>query len=476
MTRTVSSTRRLVLLAVASTMLPAFQTLAGPNRTARPRVAAATDVARWLESTAVDTPRGRAYPSDAEAKDTPATDLAGGAAGHLLFLLELRRTTGDRRHLDAARRRADFLLASLPAELNLDAPPPQASLYYGISGVGFALDRAFDATGDRRYRDGAVRCAELLRASVRRDEAGVTWGRFNDVLFGDAGVGLFLLYAGRDMKHAPSRDLAAEVGSALVKRAVAERGGLNWRFRKDAEVVLPNFSHGTAGVAYFLATLYAETRRRELLDAAIAGAKYLEAIAKTDGGAFLVPYGWPNPEWKDLYDVGWAHGPAGTARLFVRLGHATGDPRWMRLARACAEGLRASGLPGPPRPGFGPEPFKTDVRFGSAGVALFYLDLYRETGEKSYLGDARAIVEDMLGRGTRDAQGLRWSYPRYAFMEKAGSAASFTGYFHGAAGFGLVLLACDAAETGRPWELRLPDDPFSRQPARASSARPRSQT
>ena len=31
----------------------------------------------------------------------------------------------------------------------------------------------------------------------------------------------------------------------------------------------PNFSHGTSGVSYFLATLYQETRQREFLDAAL---------------------------------------------------------------------------------------------------------------------------------------------------------------------------------------------------------------
>ena len=29
---------------------------------------------------------------------------------------------------------------------------------------------------------------------------------------------------------------------------------------------------------------------------------------QTDDGAFLVPYGWPNPEWEGNYQLGWAHG------------------------------------------------------------------------------------------------------------------------------------------------------------------------
>jgi hypothetical protein len=36
----------------------------------------------------------------------------------------------------------------------------------------------------------------------------------------------------------------------------------------------------------------------------------------------------------------------------------------------------------------------------------------------------------------------------------------FTGYFSGAAGYGLALLRVAAEAEHRPWRLRLPDDPF----------------
>ena len=51
---------------------------------------------------------------------------------------------------------------------------------------------------------------------------------------------------------------------------------------------MPNFSHGTAGIAYFLARVHEETNERKYLDAAIAGAKYLQAIAKTEGDICLI--------------------------------------------------------------------------------------------------------------------------------------------------------------------------------------------
>jgi len=67
-----------------------------------------------------------------------------------------------------------------------------------------------------------------------------------------------------------------------------------------------------------MATLHRYTGDPAFLTAARDAATYLEAIARTDAGVFLVPYGWPNAEWEGLYEAGWAHGAAGTARFFHR--------------------------------------------------------------------------------------------------------------------------------------------------------------
>ncbi len=91
---------------------------------------------------------------------------------------------------------------------------------------------------------------------------------------------------------------------------------------------------------------------------------------------------------------------------------------------------------------------------------MFFLDLYQSTGETSYLRSARQLTDHLLDQATRDADGLRWQAPRYDFFEHAGEPAAFTGYFYGAAGYGLLLLRLDAAERGTSHKILLPDDPF----------------
>ena len=132
----------------------------------------------------------------------------------------------------------------------------------------------------------------------------------------------------------------------------------------------------------------------------------------------------------------------------------------MEFVKACARAIKQSGLPGAPEPLYGDEAFKLDRRFGSASVADFFINLYRETGDREYLGFARQLVEDILRKATRDASGTKWIFPRYAFMEGAGTPAAFTGYFYGAAGYGLLMLQLDSVNRNAKRRIRLPDDPF----------------
>ena len=87
----------------------------------------------------------------------------------------------------------------------------------------------------------------------------------------------------------------------------------------------PNFSHGTSGVAYFLATLYQVSRQRVFLDAAIDGTRYLEAVAHRENGTAKIFHSTDGGE--NRFYLSWCHGRVGTARLFYRLhqspaGHA----------------------------------------------------------------------------------------------------------------------------------------------------------
>ncbi|MBX7151728.1 hypothetical protein K1X84_08810 [bacterium] len=417
-----------------------------------PYLTAAKEAAQWIRSTE----RNGIWP-DAEGDSVASYDIGSGIAGKTVFFAELYLRTGDESYRRDARKGADYILSQIPPVLK-DSFPPQSGFYNGIGGAGFILHEMFKITGEKKYDDGARQCIQLILKSAKRHNGRASWSAFNDLLFGDAGTGLFLMYAYSEMNDQPSLELAKEISKNLLDSAQHEPIGLNWKFRKGAPFILPNFSHGTAGISYFFLSLYSLTKDERYLKTALEGTAYMQSIAKTDDGIFLVPYGWPNPAWKDLYETGWAHGAAGTARLFYRLSIVTGDKTWMERVKACGDGIRASGIPGAPAAGFSTT--TDDMRFGLASVTDFFSFKFSVSRDSADIHFAKQIADTLLSRSVIDDNGRRWIMPAFPFLSKSDTPKFPTGYFYGAAGYGLMLLHLDAAMTGRSPAIRFPDNPF----------------
>jgi lantibiotic modifying enzyme len=415
---------------------------------------AAVKAYRWIRTARIETPDGYMWLAGPERPDglDAAAHVYSGGAGIVLFLLELARATGDKAYREEAGFGADVLIASLPVKLNLE--DAQGALYSGVAGLGFTLERVHQETGDEKYRKAAVRCRDLIHAAAQAAGKGVDWGKYTDIIAGAAGTGLYLMNVARTMDDTASRDLAVKAGLRLIELGIPENGGLKWRMDPDFARLMPNFSHGTAGIAYYLATLHRETGRQEFLDAALAGARYLKSIADTVGDTCLIFH--DEPDNKKLYYLGWCHGPVGTSRLWLRLDQIDPKAGWLAWAKKGANAILASGIPEHQTPGFWNN---FGQCCGSAGVAAFFLDLGRLTGDAAYASFAHRVARNLLDRATPAAGGgLKWIHAEHRIKPEYTYAQ--TGYMQGAAGIGLLFLQMDALDKGRPWTLRLPDSPF----------------
>ena len=414
----------------------------------RPYISAARDAARWIEAAAIRSDRGTTWPADPTDPKSVRTDLYSGSAGVALFYAALYRTTGDEHHAREARAGADYLLSALDTE-------QQPGLYEGIAGLGFSLGETWRATHDPKYRDGLKHAADLLRQRARKAGRGVDWNDTTDIIAGSAGTGLFLLYAARELNDPALRDLAADAGTHLIELGISEKGGTKWAMDPKFPRLMPNFSHGTAGIAYFLATLFQETGRAEFKTAALAGGTYLQSIALTDGDICLIRHHEPQADGEKLYYLSWCHGPVGTARLFYRLYQITNDKGWMDWVRRAARAVMTSGIPERQTPGFWNN---VSQCCGSAGVAEFFLQLHRITGDRAYQAFAQRVLRQIVARGQRDQSGLRWVQAENRI--EPDHLVAQTGYMQGAAGLGMLLLHADEYERGRVPAIRFPDSPF----------------
>ena len=412
----------------------------------RPYLAAAEKAAAWIKSSAIRTPDGLTWPADPKDPKSVNTSLYAGTPGIVLFLLEAYSSTGNQAYLQDARGGADTLLAVLPQEQGM-------GLYEGLSGVLFALEETFKATGYQKYKKGFLDGLKRIRGGAGEKGVGVEWGSVTDIISGSAGTGLFLIYAYHETKDRAWLDLAARAGTRLIELAKPENGGVKWAMDPEFPRLMPNFSHGTAGIAYFLARLYQETKKKEFLGAASAGAKYLLSVASTEGETCQIFH--HEPDGKDLYYLGWCHGPVGTARLFYVLSEATGDSSWLDWVRRSANALLTSGIPDKETPGF----WNNDgICCGLAGVGEFFLGLGRALKDKSYLEFSNRVTARLLAKATQAGNQMFWVQAEHRV--RPDFLLAQTGYMQGAAGIGTFLLQLDAARRGKATKIVFPDTPF----------------
>ena len=420
----------------------------------------AEDAGRWVAATAAASEHGGIWPDDALAPDAAGFDLASGAAGKVVFFIALYRATGNDAYLDEARRGADFLVGTLADVTRFDGDPRRASLYAGVAGIGVALLHVTAEIDDGAYDAALQRVSGLLMKWVVRDADGVHWSeQFNDLLYGDAGTVLFLAHLARRNEDPFARNLARLGAHSLLKQSIAEGDTRYWLFRRDKPFNLPNFSHGTAGVAYVLATVGSVTGDDMYLDAAAAGFRYLRSIAEIDEAQLRIPYGWGSDNWQGLYEFGWAHGLSGTARLLLRLQQvdidATEADKFLTLSR---DTLASINLPGTPAAPFAEPATPLDFRFGRAGVlSLACYWAARLPGDEAVQRLCADIYEHIASRAVREGDTAHWLVDAPAFM--GGGRAAYTGLLHGAAGIGLALLSAHAELAGKPRYDDLPDDP-----------------
>jgi Lanthionine synthetase C-like protein len=119
------------------------------------------------------------------------------------------------------------------------------------------------------------------------------------------------------------------------------------------------------------------------------------------------------------------------------------------------EAVRAVYIPEKQTPGFWNN---VSQCCGSAGVAEFFLDLYRVTGRKEYLGFSKRVTSHLLTKATRDGNGLRWVQAEHRIRPEL--LVAQTGYMQGAAGVGMLLLHRDQLQNGMKPFIRFPDSPF----------------
>ena len=332
------------------------------------------------------------------------------------------------------------LVAGIAARLCAVAPTrAEPSLYDGLAGDVTALKLL--VPGSERVP--LARLASLMTPQGWHTTLGIEPGSaapVTDLVLGNAGVVLAAVWAGGE--HAA--DIATTGGQALLAAADRTEGGLDWAMLPGLPSRMPNYSHGTAGVATALAIAGVALGRANFVAAARLGAQHLLAVGSLDDGGLIVPHTLPYST-RDVEPVtyNWCHGPAGTSQLFAALAAAgvnqvTGWPVG-QLRHRCLHSILASGVPRRLRPGF----WDNDGRCcGTAGVADVLLDAAQDCGDhaqaEALLEAACTMADALAERVIRDQAGARWRFTEH--RQDPPLLPPGTSWMQGAAGIAAFLL------------------------------------
>lgn len=410
------------------------------GRLAEQAAEAGSAALRWVTGAAVPTADGGLTWPLTRAPGAPlADDLYDGTAGILLALAEARLsgiTEFDIEAAAAARRLRSQLRINLDnyqqfAARDRSSPHAQAtdlSLYTGLGGMLAALyGWALTSTDTETLAYSAVAAGRIASCATGHDQA----SRWLDLLQGEAGVLLVTAQIGGAQARAATGQLAAR----LAGQAHWIEGLPDWQPHTDASFLMPNFSHGLAGIGYALAAAAGPLSRPDLLELASLCGRRLVMLGLRPDGSLAVPHSIPPAAPQEPVSFGWCHGPTGTLQFFRLLDRLQPEHGWDRCVLAGGTAVRGSGLPDRKYPGFWDN---LGQCCGTAGVGEMALDRYQESADPAWLEWAALLASDVLARQISDSGGARWSHTEHRASPPLTEPA--LGLMQGAAGIACFLL------------------------------------
>jgi rhamnogalacturonyl hydrolase YesR len=427
----------------------------------------ARGIAEWIFGTHEED-QGYYYP-DNNNTATKSYKLGGwsrSAAGIASFYLGLHEATSDANYLGNATAIADFLINNATLTdygltwADTDTNPRIATaIGHGLAGTGLFFIELYQATGDELYQAVVQGVSQALGDAAVATPDGFAWTQSDltsdvhmGLYYGVAGVGKFML----DASHMgiSINDLLDGSLEYLMSTAVVDGSGLKWsEFNGTAAKYKTNYLKGAAGIGELFLQAYDTLRgdpffdgvkasAYDYLDTAKGAAAWLVARAVSENGGYF----WPRDFNADnsiagssANYTGMYGGAAGIGTFFLDMYRTTGDTSYLAYAEGAATWLesmanKSHGYQWVEKQGAdNSTELSTRWTFGSPGIGGFFVNLYLATGNNAYASAANKTVEGLIFTADSSEGGYHWN--RYNT-----NTEKYVGRWHGDAGIGTFFL------------------------------------
>jgi rhamnogalacturonyl hydrolase YesR len=401
--------------------------------------------AEWLMNEAILVGDGYKWP-DSAGGNYYYTDLYDGSPGIVTLFSKLYEMIADEEYFQFAVGGAQWLIErAIPEAGGYKWPQREGlssyytGLYVGTAGTGDAFINLYETLSDTIYLDYAIGAANwLLNAAIFENQDECKWPSSQyaadyctDIIYGAAGIGLFLLRM-YDLTNNPEYlNYSRYAGNWLVNQAIPVSSGYKWAVSNYCPYIYTGFSHGAAGIGYFLAELFAHTNDSIYLEYAEGAGQWLIDIAVPEAGGCKW---WSKDGATPSYATGWCHGPAGTCLLFMKLYQITSNNIYLNYAKMGSTWLISLAIPsggGYKWPHYQGSPANDiTICHGAAGIGDFFLKMFDLTNEVIYYDYAEGAAEWLKSVADTSAGGYRW----------ASFGSYYTGFSTGTSGVGLFFL------------------------------------
>ena len=335
-------------------------------------------------------------------------DFYRGNSGTSYFLLKAYVLTHDHKYLRTAEDGLAYIRSRATKEAGgLSLDPVENGLFVGNGGPGYTFLYAYQVTKDREYLRTAESFADRILAKPDFSPRSSP-----DIISGAAGAGIFLLKLYSVDKNRTYLNGAVKLGDSLIERAEPQERGVKWKtFDDNPEIdyYFVGFSHGPAGIGYYLERLYQVTRVPKYHDYAMKAQDYIESIAVHEKNYVK----WYHEELarKTRFSSQWCHGAPGMNPFFIVLYQDTKDRRFLDWIEQNTNYLLDQGVN---------VRKNGSVCHGVSGNLGSLLAVYQATRRPDYFADLREGIGILEGSALREPEGYSWTPPElkvdYGYM------------------------------------------------------------